>query len=459
MFVKIARWVAWMLDGVLLVIGLAGVPDDAERWWSVLNDPTLQWWIIALAIAISVVLLATWDVAPSLISGLSKGKDGQDKNKKPTPKPRQHNMPIREALVFMTGIDPGESTGHGQHFEAVKVIRQAAVDERISIWGRELKHTALDELLRPIDPRFWNDNTINPATIFASRPLSMHQTRAATGRQGGLLRYGDIHVNKEEIEGLKEEFEQTSSQNKSVPLQNQESGSEGLPDLNMRDAACLVGGIKATFMEVGENFQEVEDALTLIRLLALREYVTIWGRQIKKDGKSGDLGPIPPEYWENKTFTHLIIDSRDLGHAHTANIDSARHGSGPDYTDTRVFRSDFNVLPLRDAAEIAHERTRNTTLAHLTHDLSNRDGFGDDPVMEYAAYLWNQSGFRIYGNLGPSTDRKEIPEDEWPKLYLTSAYALAFHADSHPTYTNIAVEMLDLQARIRRIEETFSVVE
>lgn len=116
---------------------------------------------------------------------------------------KPYDMSIRDALVHMTGIDPGNSTGHQVHYDAAEELCQAAFEGRISIWGKEIKGTAVFPRFIKIPDKYWEYNQLNPATIFGQNPL-LPQTRLIAGRPN-TIDYVQLHLNHDEVRDLSKE--------------------------------------------------------------------------------------------------------------------------------------------------------------------------------------------------------------------------------------------------------------
>ena len=115
------------------------------------------------------------------------------------------DMPIREALLQVSGFRPADPLDDGGSvFSACKTLRQGALDQRITIWGREIISNVATSVLTKIDSSYWARKEIDTAVILDDNPQLKHTIteEAFMGFKDRAPDYTDLHVNRSQCKRL-----------------------------------------------------------------------------------------------------------------------------------------------------------------------------------------------------------------------------------------------------------------
>lgn len=184
--------------------------------------------------------------------------------------------------------------------------------------------------------------------------------------------------------------------------------------------------------------REVMDQLSAERLAA-------WGRQIVGTKRLA-LAPIALHLFRQAKLTYWFLDEGGERSLHIECIATTVGNGTYQFADLHVDREQalaiWSYLPLRDAARMAYEQTRESAVAAA----AERFGETPDGVLHYFAssiFLYHP----VYAQLAPSTLRELIPPSLRPSLrVLEDCETITPVSGGKPTYVHALVKRSDLDA-------------
>lgn len=173
--------------------------------------------------------------------------------------------------------------------------------------------------------------------------------------------------------------------------------------------------------------------------------LAVWGRRI--DGsKRLALEPIPFENWRHAKFTYWFLDSNNEQMLHVdCPIEAGKSWPARQYADIRVNREQaeriWSYIPLKDAARIAYERTRESVFAKV----AERFGKTPEGILHYIAsslFLYHP----IYAQKPPSTLREPVPQELRPSMRVfDDCDGIGYISERHPIFIHPLVTGSDLE--------------
>lgn len=106
------------------------------------------------------------------------------------------------------------------------------------------------------------------------------------------------------------------------------------------------------------------------------------------------------------------------------------------------------ILPMQQAAAIAHEKTDETLYASTAERFAT-----DDPRTIFALALWNDGANQLYGTKRRSRMLREIPNDEHGQLgFYEGGKVLKRHGDDQIYFDNVHIKRADMKRRIKEMK-------